>query len=347
LAPILTALQLMRLRGDAGSDRERIVIERQVKHLTRLVDDLLDVSRIARGKVELKLAPVESAEVIARAIEMASPLLEARTHTLTVDVPRTGLPMLVDAARLSQVVSNLLTNAARYTAAGGTIAVTARRDRDEVLVSVRDTGIGIAPDILPSVFDVFVQGRQASNRAEGGLGLGLAIVRNLVERHGGRVLAHSDGIGRGSEFTVWVPMAPILVNQEPPRRPQAAAQPARAPANASRVLIVDDNEDAADMLAHVLAARGHETRVAHDGVEALRACADFSPQAAFLDLGLPVMDGYELASRLRELPGLQDIRLIAVTGYGQESDRRRTRAAGFQHHLVKPVDISAIEALLT
>jgi PAS domain S-box-containing protein len=347
LAPILTALQLMRLRGDAGSDRERIVIERQVKHLTRLVDDLLDVSRIARGKVELKLAPVESAEVIARAIEMASPLLEARTHTLTVDVPRTGLPMLVDAARLSQVVSNLLTNAARYTAAGGTIAVTARRDRDEVLVSVRDTGIGIAPDVLPSVFDVFVQGRQASNRAEGGLGLGLAIVRNLVERHGGRVLAHSDGIGRGSEFTVWVPMAPILVIQEPPRRPQAAAQRAPAPANASRVLIVDDNEDAADMLAHVLTARGHETRVAHDGVEALRACADFSPQAAFLDLGLPVMDGYELASRLRELPGLQDIRLIAVTGYGQESDRRRTRAAGFQHHLVKPVDISAIEALLT
>jgi PAS domain S-box-containing protein len=347
LAPILTALQLMRLRGDAGSDRERIVIERQVKHLTRLVDDLLDVSRIARGKVELKLAPVESAEVIARAIEMASPLLEARTHTLTVDVPRTGLPMLVDAARLSQVVANLLTNAARYTAEGGTIAVTARRDRDQVLVSVRDTGIGIAPDMLPSVFDLFVQGRQASNRAEGGLGLGLAIVRNLVERHGGRVLAHSDGIGRGSEFTVWVPMAPVLVHQEQPRRPQVATQPVPAPVNSSRVLIVDDNEDAADMLAHVLTARGHQTRVAHDGVEALRACADFSPHAAFLDLGLPVMDGYELASRLRELPGLQDIRLIAVTGYGQESDRRRTRAAGFQHHLVKPVDISAIEALLT
>jgi PAS domain S-box-containing protein len=346
LAPILTALQLMRLRGDTGSDRERVVIERQVKHLTRLVDDLLDVSRIARGKVELKLAPVEAAEVIARAIEMASPLLEARTHTLAVDVPRTGLPMLVDAARLSQVVSNLLTNAARYTAEGGTISVIARRDRDEVLVSVRDTGIGIAPEVLPTVFDLFVQGRQASNRAEGGLGLGLAIVRNLVERHGGRVLAHSEGIGRGSEFSVWVPLAPVVATPEQPRRLPLGDRFGVPPAHVSRVLIVDDNQDAADMLAHVLSSRGHDTRVAHDGVQALRACADFAPHAAFLDLGLPVMDGYELASRLRELPGLRDIRLIAVTGYGQESDRRRTQAAGFQHHLVKPVDISAIEALL-
>ena len=285
--------------------------------------------------------------MIARAIEMASPLLEARTHTLAVDVPRTGLPMLVDAARLSQVVSNLLTNAARYTAEGGTISVTARCDRDEVLVSVRDTGIGIAPEVLPTVFDLFVQGRQASNRAEGGLGLGLAdIVRNLVERHGGRVLAHSEGIGRGSEFSARVPLAPAIANLDQPRRLPSTDRFGVPPPHVSRVLIVDDNEDAADMLAHVLTSRGHETRVAHDGVEALRACADFAPHAAFLDLGLPVMDGYELASRLRELPGLQDIRLIAVTGYGQESDRRRTHAAGFQHHLVKPVDISAIEALL-
>lgn len=346
LAPILTALQLMRLRGDEGSDRERVVIERQVKHLTRLVDDLLDVSRIARGKVELKLAPVETADVIARAIEMASPLLESRTHALQVDVPRAGLPMLVDAARLSQVVSNLLTNAAKYTPAGGTIDVTARRDRDEVLVRVRDTGVGIAPEVLPTVFDLFVQGRQSSDRAEGGLGLGLTIARNLVERHGGRVLAHSEGIGRGSEFSVWVPMAPLVTQPPRPRVDEAAARMAPPRTNVSRVLIVDDNQDAADMLAFVLSARGHETRVAHDGVEALRACADFTPHAAFLDLGLPVMDGYELASRLRELPGLERIRLIAVTGYGQESDRRRTRAAGFQHHLVKPVDIMAIESLL-
>jgi len=171
-------------------------------------------------------------------------------------------------------------------------------------------------------------------------------VRNLVERHGGRVLAHSEGIGRGSEFSVWVPLAPVVATPDQPRRLPLGDRLGVPPAHVSRVLIVDDNQDAADMLAHVLTSRGHDTRVAHDGVQALRVCADFAPHAAFLDLGLPVMDGYELASRLRELPGLRDIRLIAVTGYGQESDRRRTQAAGFQHHLVKPVDISAIEALL-
>lgn len=345
LAPILTALQLMRLRGDPHSERERVVIERQVNHLTRLVDDLLDVSRIARGKVELKPAAVETAEVVARAIEMASPLLEQRAHQLQVDVPRVGLPMLVDAERLSQVVANLLTNAAKYTAPGGRIAIDARRDDDQIELRVIDTGIGMAPELVSMVFDLFVQGRQALDRAEGGLGLGLTIVRSLVERHGGTVSAHSDGPGRGSTFTVRVPRATTLTLHAvlTPAPVSALSVAARGQA---RVLIVDDNEDAAEMLAHVLGARGHETRVAHDGVEALRACADFSPQAAFLDIGLPVMDGYELAARLRELPGLENLRLIAVTGYGQESDRRRTRDAGFHHHLVKPVDVSVLEALL-
>ncbi len=346
LAPILTALQLLRLRGDVGSEHERVVIERQVRHLTRLVDDLLDVSRIASGKVELKLVPVETAEIVARASEMASPLLEERAHTLTVDVPRSGLPMIVDPARLSQVIANLLTNAARYTPPGGAISVTGALDGEDIHVAVRDSGIGIAAEVLPTVFDLFVQGRQASDRAEGGLGLGLAIVRNLVERHGGRVRAESDGLGRGSTFGVWVPCAPMRADQAPlPAQPAGTA--AVAPSRRSRVLIVDDNEDAADMLASVLSMRGHETRVAHDGVEALRMCEDFTPHAAFLDLGLPVMDGYELAGRLRDQPGLAEIRLIAVTGYGQESDRRRTAAAGFHHHLVKPVDIATIEALLT
>ena len=346
LAPILTALQLMRLRGDASSERERIVIERQVNHLTRLVDDLLDVSRIAKGKVELKLEPVETAEVLARAIEMASPLLEQRTHTLSVDVPRAGMVMLVDAARMSQVLANLLTNAAKYTPPGGRIMVGAQREDDGIVVRVRDNGIGMAADVVPTVFDLFVQGRQDSDRAAGGLGLGLTIARNLVERHGGSISAHSDGPGRGSEFTVRVPRTVV----HSPLEPQDAS--VRYPnetvaAGASRVLIVDDNEDAAEMLALVLGAKGHHIRVAHDGVEALRACEAFQPDAAFLDLGLPVMDGYELATRLRELPGLENIRLIAVTGYGQDSDRRRTRAAGFQHHLVKPVDITVIEGLLT
>lgn len=346
LAPILTALQLMRLRGDVGSERERVVIERQVRHLTRLVDDLLDVSRIARGKVELKPAPVETAEVVARAIEMASPLFEQRAQTLHVDVPRGGLPMLVDAERLSQVVANLLTNAAKYTAAGGRIEVTAARDAEQVVVQVTDTGIGMAPELVPRVFDLFVQDRQALDRAEGGLGLGLTIVRSLVERHGGTVHAFSEGPGRGSTFTIRVPRAATLTLRDVSRDADATQTVAASARGATRVLIVDDNEDAAEMLAHVLSARGHVTRVAHDGVEALQACVDFQPQAAFLDLGLPVMDGYELASRLRELPGLEQLRLIAVTGYGQDSDRRRTRAAGFHHHLVKPVDVTAIEALL-
>ncbi len=342
LAPIATALQLMRLRGDDGSGRERVVIERQVNHLTRLVDDLLDVSRVARGRVELKARSVEVSEVIARAIEMASPLLEQRAHTLVVDVPRTGLPVVVDTERMSQVLSNLLTNAAKYTPRGGRIDVGAHREDDDVAITVRDTGIGMSAEVLPTVFELFVQGRQSSDRADGGLGLGLAIVRNIVEQHGGSVRAYSEGTGQGSEFTVRVPAATVPAEAVPATRPLDAES--RIPA--ARVLIVDDNADAAEMLAHVLAARGHDVRVAYDGVQALQASADFLPQAAFLDLGLPVMDGYELASRLRELPGLDAIRLIAVTGYGQDSDRQRTRAAGFHHHLVKPVDITVLEALL-
>ena len=207
LSPILTALQLMKLRGEAGSERERTVIERQVNHLTRLVDDLLDVSRIARGKVELKTEIVEIAEVVAKAIEMASPLLEQRTHTLTVDVPRRGLLVDGDSTRLSQVVSNLLTNAAKYTPPGGAIRFAPARADDEVVLTVRDTGIGIAPEVLPHIFDLFVQERQALDRSQGGLGLGLTIVRNLIERHGGSVSARSDGPGKGSEFTVRLPPA--------------------------------------------------------------------------------------------------------------------------------------------
>ena len=215
--------------------------------------------------------------------------------------------------------------------------MTARRERDEVRVSVRDTGIGMAPEVLPTVFDLFVQGRQASNRAEGGLGLGLAIVRNLVERHGGRVLAHSDGIGRGSEFTVWVPMAPILASRDEPRR--VAPVPIVAPrAPSSRVLIVDDNQDAADMLAHVLSSKGHETRVAHDGVEALRACADFSPHAAFLDLGLPVMDGYEFLTRLRKMPGGDSPKVVFCTTENDLTFITRALEAGANEYIMKPFD---------
>ena len=341
LSPILTALQLMKLRGEPGSERERTVIERQVNHLTRLVDDLLDVSRIARGRVELKTEIVEVAEVVAKAIEMASPLLEQRNHTLKVDVPRRGLRVDGDPTRLAQVISNLLTNAAKYTPPNGVVTVRAEQKADDVVLSVRDTGIGISAEVLPRIFDLFVQERQELDRSQGGLGIGLTIVRSLIERHGGSVSARSGGPGKGSEFIICLPLAGRADAGADALPAAAAAAPG---AGGVRILVVDDNQDSAEMLADALIGKGHETRVAHDAPAALRLAAEFSPDVAFLDLGLPVMDGYELAAHLRELPGLANLRLIALTGYGQESDRRRSSDAGFHGHLVKPVDIDAIEA---
>jgi len=344
LSPILTALHLMKLR-DSGGERERTVIERQVNHLTRLVDDLLDVSRIARGKVELKEEIVEMAEVIARAIEIASPLLEERTHTLVTHVSRTGLAVKGDPTRLSQVVSNLLTNAAKYTPTGGRISVSAVNEGEEVVIRVRDSGIGIAPEELPRIFDLFVQERQALDRSQGGLGLGLAIVRNLIARHGGSISASSEGAGRGSEFVVRLPKAASALPVEPVS-PSAVVH-AEEPAAGLRILVVDDNEDAAEMLYEALGAKGHQVRVAYDGPSAVRVAEAFTPDVAFLDIGLPVMDGYELAGRLRQLPGLATLRLVALTGYGQDSDRQKSREAGFDHHLVKPIDFEAMETILS
>ena len=345
LSPILTALQLMKLRGGGGLERERAVIERQVGYLTRLVDDLLDVSRIAQGKVELKQELVEIAEVVAKAVEVATPLLDQRTHVLDVDVT-TRLWVRGDSLRLNQVVSNLLTNAAKYTPPGGHITVRATEERGEVVIRVRDTGIGIAPDVLPRVFDLFVQERQAIDRSLGGLGLGLTIVRNLVERHGGTVSAHSDGLGTGSEFVVRlrranVPVEPVAADVDP------ASDAVIAPNDAAlRILVVDDSIDGAETLAAALSAKGYQTRVAFDAPAALRIAVEFLPSVAFLDLGLPGMDGYELAARLRGLPQLNGIKLCALTGYGQEADRQKTRDGGFDHHLVKPIVLDAIEAIL-
>jgi len=342
LAPISTALQIMRLRGDTSSEHERTVIERQVAHLTRLVDDLLDVARIAQGKVELKREHVDLGAVIASAVEVASPLLEQRAHTLTLDVERSGLFVEGDAARLTQVIGNLLTNAGKYTPAGGNVFVSARVELGEVVLRVKDTGIGIAPEVLPRVFDIFVQGRQAIDRAQGGLGLGLTIVRSLVERHGGTVTAHSDGARRGTEVVVRLPRT----NAPPPPAPRVRRRSATHPGRGVRILVVDDNEDAADMLAEALTMRGCQTEIAYDGPAALRVGAAHPFDAALLDIGLPAMDGYELAGRLRELPTLANARLVAVTGYGQESDRQRARAAGFEDHLVKPVDLGALDAIV-
>jgi PAS domain S-box-containing protein len=345
LSPILTALQLMKLRAADDTERERTIIERQVNHLTRLVDDLLDVSRIARGKVELNKEALEMAAVVASAIEMTSPLLEQRAHSISVRLPRTGLTVEGDPTRLRQVVSNLISNAAKYTPSGGAITISGEARNEEVILRVRDTGVGIAPDVLPRIFDLFVQEQQAIDRSQGGLGLGLTIVRNLVERHGGTISAHSDGPGLGAEFTIRLPQINFVdvmrqARPEPPPRAKAAIT-----GSGPRILVVDDNEDSALMLSEVLKAKGYETVIAHDAAAALHAAADFRPALAFLDIGLPVMDGYELAARLRDLPGLAGIRLIALTGYGQESDRQKTRAAGFEQHLVKPVDVSVVESI--
>jgi signal transduction histidine kinase/CheY-like chemotaxis protein len=340
LAPILTALQLMNLRGFTGAERERSIIERQAKHVVGLVDDLLDVSRITRGKVQLKREYLDTADVIARAIEMTSPVIEERRHALVVDVPR-GLATDGDAARLAQVFANLLTNAAKYTDPQGTIRVSAAREGPDVVVRVSDTGSGIAPETLPHIFDLFVQERPDSHRQQGGLGIGLAIVRSLVEAHGGTVTVTSAGKGAGATFIVRLPVAHR--RQEAPASPRPTVAPPDVRGN---VLLVDDNQNAAELLAESLRALGYTVDVAFDGPSALNIVATRVPDVAVLDLGLPVMDGFELAERLRTDCGLDQLRLIALTGYAQEVDRKRTASAGFQRHLVKPVDVHALDEML-
>jgi signal transduction histidine kinase/DNA-binding response OmpR family regulator len=341
LAPILTALQLMRLKGAEGTVRERTIIERQVRHLVSLVDDLLDVSRITRGKVLLHKERVEIGDVIAKAIEMASPLLEQQQHALTLEVPRHGVAVDGDAPRLAQVISNLLANAAKYTPPAGLIKVQAGLEEDQVVVSVRDTGIGIDPEVLPHIFDPFTQAPQAMDRARGGLGLGLAIVRSLVSLHGGTVEARSEGRGRGAELVVKLPVARGA--------PAPAATPARhdEPLRMGlRVLVVDDNEDAARVLAETLEHLGCLVRYAIDPLSALDIAVELDPDVALLDIGLPVMDGFELAGHFQAHPRLRRTRLIAVTGYGQDRDRARSAAAGFEAHLVKPIDVDILRSAL-
>ena len=341
LAPILTALQLMELRADPHS-RERQVIERQVNHLVRLVDDLLDVSRITRGKLELARQRTELAPIVTQAIEMASPLIEQKQHRLHVDVPATGLLIDADPARMAQVLSNLLTNAAKYTAANGSVAIKASREGGTVVIRVCDTGIGIAPDTLARIFEPFVQDPQALDRSRGGLGLGLAIVKNLVEMHGGEVSALSEGLNRGSEFVVRLPAlgAADVTNGHGHSHEHAARS------NAHTVLVVDDNVDAAQMVVESLQMLGHEALATYDAPSALGVAPSMRPDIALLDIGLPVMDGYELARRLRDMPELEGVKLIAVTGYGQESDRQRSLAAGFDEHLVKPLRLEKLEEIL-
>ncbi|MGA7124383.1 MAG: ATP-binding protein, partial [Polyangiaceae bacterium] len=340
LSPITTAIHLLKLRGGDGTRREVSVIERQTEHLTRLVDDLLDVSRITRGKVTLNRESVEVSDIVAAAIETASPTIENGRHQLITKVPTHGLVVDVDRVRMAQVIANLLTNAAKYTLPGGRITVSVAREGRDVVIHVQDTGAGISAELLPRVFDLFVQARQTLARAQGGLGLGLAIVKSLVAMHGGSVSAASEGLGRGSTFTVRLP----LIEARATKREGSAALRASPEPRLARVLVVDDNVDAAEMLAEALHALGYRTAIAHDGPHALQVVAEFEPQIALLDIGLPVMDGYELGERLREQRA--NLTLVAITGYGQDTDRERARDAGFDDHLTKPVDIDKLGRVL-
>ena len=339
LSPIVTALQLMRMRGETAAAREREIIERQVEHLVRLVDDLMDVARATRGQIELKSERTDIAQPLAKAVEMASPLLAQRGHRLAVEVEE-GMEWEGDPMRLSQVVSNLLTNAARYTENGGAVTLSARRDGAGWLrIGVVDNGIGLAPEVLPQVFGLFFQGKRSVDRIEGGLGIGLALVKNIVELHGGTVEAHSAGLGCGSEFVVRLPVQGVALA---PLEPAAAI--ALAPAG-QRIMIVDDNADAAETLGMLLSAHGHTVAVFNDPLAALAAAAQLRPQIAVLDIGLPGLDGYELAARLRALLGFEACRLIALTGYGQDGDKARSEAAGFEQHLVKPITPAQVARL--
>ncbi|HJQ83982.1 MAG TPA: MASE1 domain-containing protein [Candidatus Binatia bacterium] len=342
LAPLSAALHL--LATDAGG-RERFLAMagRQVKQLVRLVDDLLDVSRITQGKITLRREPTTVEEVVGRAVETARPLIDSRGHAFTLSLPPDPVRLDADPARLAQVIANLLGNAAKYTPPGGAIWLTADHTDDEVVIRVRDTGAGLAPDLLPHVFDVFVQGDRALDRTRGGLGIGLTIVRRLVELHGGRVEAHSPGLGKGSEFVVHLPARPVSLPEAPLGAPGARSSTAAG----LKVLVVEDNQDAAEGLAAVLGLWGHDVRLAFDGAAALEAAESWSPDVIVSDLGLPGMDGYELARRLRERPAFGKAVLVALSGYGQAEDRRRALDAGFDHHLVKPADLAALADILS
>jgi PAS domain S-box-containing protein len=347
LAPISNALQVLKLRGtDAAiTERARAMMERQLEHLVRLVDDLLDVSRIMSGKVELRRERVELTTVIARAVETAQPAVDADGHELTLALSPEALWVNGDLVRLSQVMANLLNNAAKYTDKGGQITLSAAAEGEHAVLRVRDNGIGIKPELLPRIFDMFFQAERRTTDAQGGLGIGLSLVSALVELHGGAVEAHSDGLGSGSEFVVRLPLLAHEQADDSGLKPDA--QSAGTPFPASRVLVVDDNIDAADSLGMLLRMQGQDVTVLYDAPSALAHAEANPPSVAFLDLGMPKMDGYELARRFRESPKLQNALLIAVTGWGQPEDRQRTHKAGFNLHVVKPVELDALRKVLS
>ncbi|MBV8229271.1 MAG: response regulator, partial [Planctomycetaceae bacterium] len=348
LAPIQTALDLIKRAAMTGAEfeRERGMMEREVRHLTRLIDDLLDVSRISRGRIELHKEVVDLAAAVAGAIEAVRPRMVERRQVLQVSLPKESINLAADPTRLEQILLNLLTNAAKYTDVGGQIMLSAERHEDEVEVRVRDTGIGIAPEMLPRIFDLFVQGERRLDRALGGLGIGLSLVKSLVEMHGGSVTARSEGADMGSEFVVRLPvLSGTPADEGDPPHVVTSDVPEVLPRR--RILIVDDNAVAADGLGRLLSlVYGQDVRVVYDGSSALGLSGSFRPEIVLLDLGMAVMDGYEVAKRLRERPETAGALIVAVTGWGQEEDRRRSREVGFDLHLVKPVAGEALRGLL-
>jgi PAS domain S-box-containing protein len=342
LAPLRNALQLLKLPNFGGQPLAHVrgVMERQVEQLVRMVDDLLEVSRLLRGQIGLRTDVLDLRAAVRRAVETAQPVVDARGQRLALDVPADPVPVRGDLVRLAQVFSNLLGNAAKFTDRAGLIRVSVTA-ADRAVVRVRDTGAGMDADLLRQVFDPFVQADRSAARSQGGLGIGLTLARRLVELHGGTIEAHSEGPGKGSEFVVRLPLTGAAPAAEPDDGPPAALV---AP-HSLRVLVVDDNVDAAESLAVLLRSAGYETRTAHTGPEAV-AAAEERPAAVVLDIGLPGMDGYEVARKLRQAPETSQTKLIALTGYGQDADRERARAAGFDHHLTKPVQFDVIERLL-
>ena len=345
LAPLRNGLQILRLgAGDSAvAGRARDMMERQVDHLVRLVDDLLDVARISGGKIELRREPVSLQSVVARAVETTMPAIEAQRHTLTVDAPEAPILVDVDTARFTQVLANLLGNAAKYTPPGGHLRVVAAVEGDLAVASVVDNGVGIPPTALDLVFDMFSQVGDSVSMAQGGLGIGLSLAKKLVDLHGGSLSAHSEGAGEGSTFTVRVPLSVVEVEVPEDRSTSVRA---KATAKALRVLVVDDNLDAGDSLALKLSLEGHDTRVARDGSSGLKVAREFHPHVAFLDIGMPGMNGYELAAAIRSAAVGAGSMLVALTGWGAQTDVQRASAAGFDKHLTKPANADDIDRIL-
>jgi PAS domain S-box-containing protein len=341
LAPLRTGLQIMRLGDAEASANARAMMDRQLSHLVRLIDDLLDISRMNRNRPHLQKSTVYLSEIIGQAVESAEPAILAAGHTLHVSLPQEAVELHADLMRLSQVFGNLLSNSAKYTNAGGEIRLSAEALADEVLVTVRDNGIGIPPEALPHVFEMFTQVDPSIERSKGGLGIGLALVKGLVEAHGGSVTAQSEGRGRGSTFTVRLPRTRSEKSTSP-----VVAETKTSPSGTNRVLVVDDNLDAAASLGELLEILDQEVDVVHDGTSAVAAIERFRPQLVLMDLGMPGMDGLEATHKIRELPGGRDVKIYALTGWGQNADRERSRAAGCDGHLVKPVSFEDLEKLL-